>query len=167
ARTSASRRPSLDWTGRSPAERTGSRARCRRRGRSAASTRRGRRAPRTWSWESSPRSRWSVRRRARALEAREALDVLLELACHRDGDRRAHLRDRGQEVRSGGGSVTDRERALERRLRGLVSRELDVRGGEELRALGKLADVDFALGDLRDVALPDARTRRSIGRPDR
>ena len=76
-------------------------------------------------------------------------------------------RDRAQELVRRRGCEAGGERALERGLRSLARRELDVRGGEVLRSLGELVDVDLGVGDLRDVAPPDARRARCgpAGRP--
>ena len=101
------------------------------------------------------------------LEAREAVDVLVELAGHRHADRRADLRDRGSGTpRSSPARSPRSKRALERGLRGLARGELDVGGGEVLRPFGELVEVDVGIGDLRDVAAPDAGARRAVRRAD-
>src|SRR5215211_6214083 len=105
--------------------------------------------------------------RVQWLEPREALDVLLECARHRGGDRGADGADRGEEVVRPRGRVPPAERALEGGLRRLPRRELDVGGREVLRALGELVEVDLVLRDGRDVAMPDPDARLLVGRTDR
>ena len=51
------------------------------------------------------------------------------------------------------------------RLGGLPGGQLDVGGGEDLRALGELAEVDVGIRDPRDVPLPDPHPGDPVGRP--
>ena len=99
------------------------------------------------------------RHRARPLRAGQ-LDpgefglAALELGQHVRGQRGPDLPDRVEVVRGGGRfAATVAHLPLERRLRALAGRELDVGRGEELRRAHQPVDVDMHAG-LAEVSLP-------------
>src|SRR3954452_2637736 len=129
------------------------------------------------SWSARPAIEcWSSRSRScsRRSQPRDGLDVLRELVDDRLRQRRARLAERGLVVGGGGppavrrlSAVAPVDRRLERALRALPRRELDVRGREEVAGLDQALEVDVLEHGPRDVAAPDRGAGAAVRSADR